>query len=299
MTHLRRDRAGFTLIELLVVISIIGVLAVLLLPAIRRVRQKTKEGAVAAQINALRTALQLFQTDWDGDLPNPTLLDSSGDLVPLYVNADFLALAYRTSPESSELDASNPNWVKVRDIYDEATGWLDYGGGNCPATEVLQDDELDVSELLYLLVAVQFLAVDDSDPPERVPAFFYDANGDGGLDPGETVLYPPRANASPYQDLKASQVANLDEDLDDYYEILDAFGNPILYSVGWRTARSAEVFSMGADGIVDFIDENGNGTWDPGEPGNNGVDDDDDGLKDEAEDEINQIPELVDDIVSW
>ena len=80
-----------------------------------------------------------------------------------------------------------------------------------------------------------------------------------------------------------------DLDGDGYPEVLDAFGNPILYSFGLRTPRAAEVWSMGADGVVDAlndgVDRDANGTQD--------------GLIDEREDSVDHVPELVDDIVSW
>ncbi len=280
MIRSRRNRGGFTLIELLVVIAIIGVLVVLLLPAISRIRRTARDGATAAQVATLTTSLQFFHTDGWADLPNPTRRDG----VPLMVNVDFLDAAYRSSPEPDELDASNPDWEEAR------SDWRD---GDCEATEVLDRSELDLPELLYLLVGVQFLPVDDDN--EAVPAFFYDADRDGALDDDEVVLYPPRANSSPYVELKASQVGDLDGD--GYPEILDSFGYPILYSFGLRTPRSAEVWSMGVDGSVD--------------PLNDGVDDDDDsngisrddgdqdGLVDEREDSVDQVPELVDDITSW
>lgn len=275
MTRVRRDRAGFTLVELLVVIAIIGLLAALLLPAIRAARRGAKEGATAAQLSAIETALQAFQNEW-GELPNPTGLDSSGNVVALEVNVDFLDADYRGTPEPDELDGGNPTWEQVRVTYNDPD-W-DWGGGNCAATEVLDDNSLDLPELLYMLVAVQFLPQDSSGEP--VPAFRYDHDDD-------RILYPPKVNASPYLKLKASQVGDLDGD--GYPEILDAFGNPILYSVGLRTSRTAEVWSMGADGVVD--------------PLNNGVDLDDngdsDGLVDEREDNVDKVPELVDDIVSW
>lgn len=290
MIRLRRNRGGFTLIELLVVIAIIGVLVVLLLPAISRVRRTAREGATAAQIATLKTALQVFHAEW-GELPNPNRKDG----IRLLAHSDFLDAAYRGSPDASELDPapSGADWEEVRVNYNDPD-W-DWGGGNCEATETLDDRRLDPAELLYLMVGVQFLPVDDSSPPEAVPAFCYDADGDGDDDDDEVVLYPPMANSSPYVELKASQVGDLDGD--GYPEILDAFGNPILYSFGLRTPRSAEVWSMGVDGVVDPLND---GVDDDDD--SNGISDDDgdqDGLVDEREDSVDHVPELVDDITSW
>ena len=280
MIGFRRKRAGFTLIELLVVIAIIGVLAVLLMPAIRAARRSTREGATAAQIKSLKTSLQLFQNEW-GELANPTSLDDGGDEIALYVNTQFLDADYRGGDTSGLDGDGSEDWEQVRVVYsDPEWGWE---GGDCEATPVLDDGEVDLSELLYMIVATEFRAIDDSGDP--VGAFYLDRDDDG-LDP-EEILYAPVSNGSPYMELKGSQIGDLDED--GYPEILDAFGNPLLYSVGLRTPRSAEVWSMGADGVAD--------------PLNDGVDDDEngdqDGLVDERDDNVDHVPELVDDITSW
>ncbi len=290
MIRLRRNRVGFTLIELLVVIAIIGVLVVLLLPAISRIRRTAREGATAAQLATLKTALQVFHAEW-GELPDPDREDG----VALLAHSDFLDAAYRGSPDASELDPtpSGAEWEEVREDYTDP-GW-DWGGGNCEATDTLDDGWLDPAELLYLLVSVKFLPVDDSSPPEAVPAFCYDADGDGDDGDDEVVLYPPMANSSPYVELKASQIGDLDGD--GYPEILDAFGNPILYSFDERNSGGAEVWSTGADAMQDPLND---GVDD--DNGSNGISDDDgdqDGLVDEREDSVDHVPELVDDITSW
>jgi len=273
----RLDRAGFTLVELLVVIAIIGVLAALLLPAIRAARRNAHIAATAAVVSNLKIALQNFQNDW-GQLPNPTSLDGTGNVVALWANSQFLDAAYRGG-DTTVLAGGSEVWLLLR-VVDPSSGLWSFETGNAPKSSLLVAGQLDLPELLYMMAATQFRAVDDSG--DAVGAFCLDRNGNNTADADE-IMYAPRSNGSPYLEVKASQVSDLDED--GYPELLDAFGNPILYSVGLRNARAAEVWSVGPDGVVDPLD--------------NGHDDDDDGLIDEAEDSVNHIPELVDDIPNW
>jgi prepilin-type N-terminal cleavage/methylation domain-containing protein/prepilin-type processing-associated H-X9-DG protein len=60
--------AAFTLIELLVVIAIIAILAALLLPAISRVPDKSKQAACANNLRQLSLATQIYTADNDGKL---------------------------------------------------------------------------------------------------------------------------------------------------------------------------------------------------------------------------------------
>lgn len=56
---------GFTLLELLAVIAIIGLLASIALPAISRIRERARIGAVKAQLAQIEIALQQYYTEWD------------------------------------------------------------------------------------------------------------------------------------------------------------------------------------------------------------------------------------------
>jgi hypothetical protein len=177
--------------------------------------------------------------------------------------------------------------------------WDDRDGDNyCTAEDLLDGGEVDLPELLYLMVGTRFRRVDDSGTPVGVLRVT-----DNALN--RTRIYYAKANdVGPYAELTGSRIGDLDRD--DRPEVLDSFGNPIIFTVGLRTRGAAELCSLGPDGKLDFVDVNNNGQWDSGEPANDGVDYDGaglaqpkDGLVDEKQDQINNVPELVDDIVTW
>jgi prepilin-type N-terminal cleavage/methylation domain-containing protein len=76
VTPLGRGRrpggAGFTLVEVLIVIAIIGLLAGLLLPSLLGAKQQARIGATKTTLEALRGALEQYQSRF-GDYPPSTL----------------------------------------------------------------------------------------------------------------------------------------------------------------------------------------------------------------------------------
>lgn len=62
-------RNHFTLIELLVVVAIVAVLSGLLLPALAKAREKSKQIVCAGHLKQLGYAVFLYQSDWNGFFP--------------------------------------------------------------------------------------------------------------------------------------------------------------------------------------------------------------------------------------
>jgi prepilin-type N-terminal cleavage/methylation domain-containing protein len=290
---------GFTLVELLTVIAIIGILAALLLPAIGRARIAAREADCKTTLTSLVSAIELFHTDF-GLLPPVTELTNPHDRTSatrfdVYINGDFLNVNYRRTGDRTLLHGGTENWLLVR-VFRNTTSWIwedSNGDGYCTESDLLQANAVDLPELLYYMLCIQFVPTDSNN---RAVGVFAVVPAGGNLSSGR-VYYAKGGNNSPYADLAGNRTGDLDGD--GRPEIIDSFGNPVIFTVGLRTTDRAELCSLGRDERLDGVDANSDGSLvGTAEIGNDGEDDDNDGLVDEKSDP-NHSPELTNDIVTW
>ena len=80
LAEMRRGKKGFTLVELLVVISIIGVLATLVLLQLGQARSRSRDTKRIADMNQLRSAVELYFEDNNGSYPAVVFGSGAEDL---------------------------------------------------------------------------------------------------------------------------------------------------------------------------------------------------------------------------
>jgi prepilin-type N-terminal cleavage/methylation domain-containing protein len=104
----RRPRRAFTLIELLVVIGILGVLAALLLPALRNGMDRAKSTACASQLHqaGLRTGSAVLRCPADTERKSWHGVD--------YTTASYFGRAEPNPPEPGTIVAGDRNILLVR-----------------------------------------------------------------------------------------------------------------------------------------------------------------------------------------
>ncbi len=118
---------GFTLIEILAVITVIGLLAVMITPAIMSIRRNTLENALANRISTIENAAKDYAHEHINELKNTVTSNYAGEKTPnsncIYRNVNFLINnGYISSNNTYVVDDESDGQRKENQIIDPITG---------------------------------------------------------------------------------------------------------------------------------------------------------------------------------
>lgn len=133
------QRSGFTLVELLVVITIIGVLAALITPAVFQARRTAQISAIKAEIDLLHMAMMHYKNEY-GSFPPCSSGTSSSDPAARHIRRLFprTAASYAPSAATTPLN-SLVGWLGG--YTKNPTDPLDLLGANIPRVRIFEFDQ--------------------------------------------------------------------------------------------------------------------------------------------------------------